>query len=1037
MVLWVTSAPAAVRWDGVFLSTDFSNSLRVETSPSNPTSIALTSGGNVGIASNSTGTIRLQQSVIGQAAAVTPGIVASMLASAREHLKGSVGYATLADETSDHARIVGQSWNIRFPGVVDPLNTSSTDFTFTTSNFFPERTHQAADYYRAALRADPPNRQAANGLLRTYYERMAAMTYAGHNGAERAARIRLLFGDIDTEITVLERDTLSFYEQATDELKALTSRSLEAQLFDGSYIHTLNAALSTNRDRLTEAYTRALSYEADTVLRLGRIKQFNRYRNPFLDPAALPAVGTLVADLASRRHAIAERQLLLELGPELSAVARIELATARYLLDRVQVLESSIENGRIAFIATHDTGLGTATQPDIQYTFREYAPDYVPFHALTSLGGVTKRSHDQFLDIASGFLNRALSREETLDHLTRNFDLNETAHQQSLTEITNRYVGELGTLCGRIEAPGTGLVPDVALALFPRSERLRIHPYSSPGESLGEIGIQWSRIEQAQLDVETAERDLASLYSQMKVKTEISSEIVAGIENLADLFLANGDKLAAMDREAGDIQSKAIIDSAEASNRRSWLGTVVNLGVIASAAALTGGGSLAVQGAQTAAAVTASASAAGSLANGWQNSKNSKEAAQIQAKAQRKLAKINARRTAITTLERAAVQHQQAQQQLLLTAEAMHSLRLQAARQELAILLAEQRLASEVLALANLEGRVHFLLQELASALALQGSNPLKSPDYRLVRDLKLREAEDAFHLAHRWVYLAAKSVEYRVNTTDETTSLPLTIAAILRARNASALEIATAKLNDVLSSFYQEQNREVSGLTPNYISLRHHLVQRNVLTNDQDIATAELQPGGASSSQIWLQYLLGNTLTSGNGIRQRLILPFSTSLDLWPSSPDPKFRNPLFADDTHNDAIASPGIEIQFVGTGINMAGLASRFRLEYAGTSAMRQEVCAQTGGKRVRYWDTRRPDGSPYVAEGVPGVASTASWGTGATGFNEFSPANDRWILMIDGTSGQGASGNAQLLSQLEQVTDIRIRFWTSYFPSNQCP
>jgi hypothetical protein len=75
MVLWVTSAPAAVRWDGVFLSTDYANSLRVETSPSNPTSIALSSGGNVGIASSSTGTIRLQQSVIGQAAGVTPGIV--------------------------------------------------------------------------------------------------------------------------------------------------------------------------------------------------------------------------------------------------------------------------------------------------------------------------------------------------------------------------------------------------------------------------------------------------------------------------------------------------------------------------------------------------------------------------------------------------------------------------------------------------------------------------------------------------------------------------------------------------------------------------------------------------------------------------------------------------------------------------------------------------------------------------------------------------------------------------------------------------
>ena len=41
------------------------------------------------------------------------------------------------------------------------------------------------------------------------------------------------------------------------------------------------------------------------------------------------------------------------------------------------------------------------------------------------------------------------------------------------------------------------------------------------------------------------------------------------------------------------------------------------------------------------------------------------------------------------------------------------------------------------------------------------------------------------------------------------------------------------------------------------------------------------------------------------------------------------------------------------------------------------------------------------------------------------------------LIDATQGQGASANGLLLNQLENISDIRIRFWTSYFPSADCP
>lgn len=1043
-VLAVSSftARAAVLSDGVFLETDFSNPLRVGTDVANSASVAIPAGGSVGeypgpqgsIPSTSGRQIQLRQSVVGHAVAMTPMVVNQLLAHALVDLKAAVGHVNLTSETADHGRAEGQPWNIRFSGVVNPVNTNNSSFTYTDANFLPERAHQAADYYRAALRADPVNVTAAHGLLRTYYERMAAYTLAGHNGAERAARVRLLFGDIGLEIGNLEGYTLNFYTNATDELSLMTSRPVEAGLFDGSYLQIPAEELATNRNRLTEAYARAITHQAETIFKLGRLRQFNGYRNPVLDPTASQSFAVLLADLANHRRSLAERVLLLETASELTDVANAELGRARYFVYQIELLESSIENGRIAFVAAHDTGFGTPTQPDIQFIFREYAPDHVPFHALTSVGGVPRRAHEQFLETATSLLSRALQREQAVDDLSRNFDLNEFAHRQSLSELTNRYVGELGTLCGRIKGQDGALVPDVILALYPRTERLALHPYTAPGESLGEIGAQLARIDQALAELELAEQELESLYSQMEKKGEVSGQIAAGIDNLARMFLQNGEKLEGLDIASGNLQAEAAIKRARALQGNSWWNAIKRIGSAVAAVAgvvaapATGGSSLAI--------TAATASQVIGVADAYVNDSKSMKAAKIEARLARNLAKINAQHTRIATLEKVAVQYQQRDQVLLQTEEALHSLLLQAERQKLAILLAEQRVGSEFLALQNLVGRVQYLLQEFAGALALQDENPLRSPDYRLVRDLKLREAEDAFHLAHRWVYLAAKSVEYRVNTDDETTTLPITIAAVLRARNASSLEIAMANLGKTLDTFYEDQNREVSGLTPNYISFRNHIIQRNLLANEQDIAVAELQPGGLSSAEHWVQFLAGHLATNGAGVRQRLVIPFSTSLDRWPESGDPRFKNPLFGNDTHNDALAGPGIEIQITGTALNLGGLVPRFRLEYVGASAMRLEACAQTGAKQVRYWDIRRPDGSPYLAEGIPGVASTTSWGTGAAGFNEFSPANDRWNLIIDATQGQGAAANGLLLNQLESVTDIRIRFWTSYFPSADC-
>ncbi len=131
------------------------------------------------------------------------------------------------------------------------------------------------------------------------------------------------------------------------------------------------------------------------------------------------------------------------------------------------------------------------------------------------------------------------------------------ARRQQLTEITNRYYGELGALCGWIRADaGSAPVPDVVLALYPGAERLALHSYAGAGESLGDIGARWARIEQAQGELEMAQQDLQAIYSQMEKKSEVAGEIAAGIDNLARVFLENGEKLEGLDLETGRLQAR-------------------------------------------------------------------------------------------------------------------------------------------------------------------------------------------------------------------------------------------------------------------------------------------------------------------------------------------------------------------------------------------------------------------------------------------------------------------------------------------------
>ncbi len=1071
LTLGLSPAGADVRWDGVFLETHFANTFKVGDNVTNTPAVALASGGNVAhypgpngqlpaasyLENGQTRFIQLRQSVIGHAVAVTPGVVSAMLTKARADLQDAVAYTSFAHETANHDRAVGQPWNIRFPGVVDPGNTNNSGFSYTNATFHTNLTHEAANYYRAVLRAAPLNLAAAHGLLRTYYERMAAYTFAGHNGAERAARVRLLYGDINLEISNLENYTLNFYTNATDELNLLTSRPLEAQLFDGSYPHISPSVLASNRNRLTEAYTRALTHQGETIFKIGQLNQFKNYGNPLINSTVVATFTNLVAELAARRNAVAERQLLLDVSPELTPVGLTELGRARQLLDQIQSLESSIENGRIVFVASRP-------RPNplfpAEVWFEEFSPTYVPFLKMEN---DNRPSYRQLIGIARDFAQAASAVEVTAAQWVREFDVNLSVQREKLSEITNRYYAELGALCGWIRADGGPAVPDVILALFPLEERTSLHSYAGSDESLGEIGSQWTRIAQAQAELELAEQDLESIYSQMAKKSEVAGEIAAGIDNLARMYLENGEKLEGLDIQAGKLQADAAIDRAKALQSNGfWSGLKKGLAVAAGV----------VAGAYTAGAAAPLASGAmwgGAAAGGVLGASDAVEGngksmkiARIEARLAQNLANINAQRTRIATLEKVAVQNQQRDQLLLQTEEALHALLLQAERQKLTILLAEQRVGSEFLALQNLIGRVQFLLREYANALELRKQDPLASPDYRLIRDLAVREAEDAFVMAHRWAFLAARSVEYRFNVSGSG-GIDAVSQSVLASRRGSQLTTTLNSLESTIATYFLGAGQPGNPRASQSLSIRHHLAQRNLIALGAEllpdggrvdtILTAELQPDGVTSAAHWLAFLQSCVKPDPlNPQSSMLEIDFATDFGTWPVRANTtNIINPLYELNTFMRLIGSVnqagslsgrGVEVQITGRNLSLGSQIVSFSLEQRGISQVRVMAACQDPNA-IRYWELRKPERLPYNLQNLLGGRFYSAFGDAGvnrweadyvTQLDEFSPANSLWRLKFFGSSGGG--GNQYLLNNLDKIEDIKIRFWTREFATS-CP
>lgn len=994
--------------------------------------IAIWSGGNVGTPSDSPSAvvdegsgprpIFLVESAIGQIAVGNlgyPNALPDLLAKGETHLSSGSSYGTVDTLTGRLQRPAG-AWDIVFPGVVDVFTGEPSN---KPQNYRVEDILEAQRAFRAALRINPFETNAARGLLHSIYLQMVPLTFAGNNAYVYATRARLVASNPYLGETRALTNALGFFEQAAQVLVNAAANPADAQLLEGTYPYVRESLLAGDNLNLVDSFARAVALQGETLLRLVRIKYLGSYRDP-----SRPGFSAdpLIALIEEKSRGLQASLAFANLFRRLEGFEFTELSKGSFHLQELMALRSPILQGRLSFSGYQETNVVLSAAS--QQSFREYSPRYIPFFFPQEAGNRSSSFRNLLLE-ADGFLKYSESADESAKVAGREWDSSTSKINQELSDISSRYRSELADLCGVIRDRDGNLQPDLFLSLLPVDDRLRIGRevlgdpsyLEDPSNNSGRLYQQWVRVGESRTRLSAAALSLENKYSEMEKKQEIADKIAQGQQNIAYLILEDGEKLQALDRQEGEV--RAALSRALARIRAT---EAIVSGVAGVAGAMTADPAKWV-GSTISEAGKAAAAAAAALAAG-------EEAA----RADKKLADIQAQRTRIGTLERAKIQFAQRDETLLRTEEAMHALMLETERLKLDVLLAEENLEVSQGELANMIARVSFLLQEYRSATQLVLSDPLASPDYRLIRDLQARAAEEAFGLAQEWIYLAVKAGQYRVNGAREADSITDLIGQVLAARRAVDLRSIYLNLQATIDRLQLKQGQQES-VQRETISFRHYIVQNNYAitdTNGTVLPGSQLEatPAGVTSDQDWLNYLRSHVST--NQDLPQLDLVFSTGLNKpyrAVTNPSQGRRDFLFRQRLFNALLTYTPDSAGAYGVRVN---IKSRL-LDYDRTRDgeliinLRQEGASYVRTKpwvedpsAVNVWDLE-----PVNAQVVPylnGFNENQVDRRATPRFNERSPANDRWVLSI-----YAEGGNQVLLSNLEKINDIELEFnFTGY-------
>ena len=1080
------------------------NSLNAETSPnaSRATAAAtIPSGGNVGgypkagdsMPSAQTGgeQIRLVQSAVGFAGPTrlgTPGIHIELHRLAEQSIVAATPYKTNVAQ--------GQGvWNIVFPGVIDPATGKAST---KATNYFEAPMLVAERYFRAAALAAPEDAAAWAGLLRTAYERMVPLNFAANSALVRATRERLLNFDskegvnvigngaaLNGEIAMLNT-ALQFYQRSAKVFLEFVGVPEYAALMERSPPAVTGAdgqrSILQERQTLLKTFGQAIQRQGEAVARLVYLRHLAEFKSGETTINSFEINRDLLAFLDRSRSRFQAQLLVAEAFRATPAGYPTNLvpaffpsgsfAVAQGQLEQLGLLRDAVSRGLLFFVGSDARG---------RQAFRSYAPEYVPFffepqrfQNITTYGGL------------SAFAQQLAQTSNNLDDQAwkTSVELDQSLHTlaEKLNGIFTRHLNELGRLCGYIvvtnENRQTERIPDLAGALLPPEER-------ASAVDKGEIGSQWNQIRLAQAQLEAAILDLENTEKRIEKATQIATTIAGDVANLGQMILNNGDVLAGLESSRGEVLAQSALyrarlqeDFAKEKDLLVTMGRFVdkNKGAIIGGLAYGQAGALVGNKVFSAVSSSASKSSVGtrgssvrpqapvaaalavassviSLAGTFNNTKNAYKEAELsqrlgknEAETSRRLAEIAKQQTLIRAQESAAFQFQRQREVLLKNEEQVHSLMLEMERQKLNLLMAEQKVAMEKSALATLLNRVQVTLQEYVSAVDLEGTNPLRSPDFRVIRDAKTMEAEDMFALAQEWAFLASRAALYIATGAQHYRAVNDWGQEILQARSGSRLSYLLLQLDSEIKNVTVDLGTRTQPMTTP-ISLRDFIFQNNLVRRDAEGAVLTSFPAlfqgqatgntATASDGAWLAFLNESYVTDPSSGNPRLRFVFSLNLDQLGlksgvTNPLERITNPLWSENRFGTFITylenrpnAFGVRINIKGralTGIGQGGDTITAELRQEGASYVRQAAYkSDREGKAVQVWNLGVTAGDISVSlNGQPQDRVNPQ-------FHERSPANDRWVLTIPA----GPPANNALLNGRANITDVELIFSLSSF------
>jgi hypothetical protein len=938
-----------------------------------------------------------------------------------------------------------------FSNVVDTANGNIWPESGGGQNFDEDLLKKATATFRVAIQMNRYSSEAHSLLISSYEERMKAHIFAGNNAAVYASKARLVGDTIQREIEMWE-NALSHYQAAVDAFADAIFTLPDATSFE-SPIATGAVASAF------EVFARGLAYESDACQSWLRLKYFNQYVDPMLgtyNPAPL------LNELQTRIDHLQTHLLVASRFRHLPNYLLVDLPSVKASLALLQKQKNiNIPQGMITFVGPRvDTTVGIVVG--------EYEPRFVPFYYIDDQ---RRSSYENIAGRAIQLIDQAGAAEVAAKDAQRDYDTSLTALQRELKDINTKYYEELGETCGRIytDSAKTNLFPDITNCLLYNADRESERPFQ-PGETKGKIFAQYGKIDVALKELEAAHLRLSNSYARAVKEQEVGLQFAQIDEGLGQLVETNGTNLAGLELLRAEYEAtakrKVAHENTELVRRQAKRSLFGN--ILRSIGNRLKAGARAALGDPTGFVdvVQGDVDTIIQHANAMDQAATIEAVGEIEADLAEKNGVIAAQVRDIESKQSAAFQYASRDKQLLKNEEAWHNALLDFSQAKLDIEMAEQRVLMERTELANLYGRVSYLLQERQKAILFvsRDVNPIEKPEFRLWQDTTRRGAETQFVLAQEWTYLAAKAAQYKIN------QHPVIgvrnkgmVELVLRTRRAGQTQGvqnpctypgtlcgAKTELDDQIAKLAIQQGANTTALSVP-IEIRHFVVQRNYIAYDQGTSIIDptnsllqAQSGGsdvAASDADWIAFLRSHLVTNSSG-QVSLVIPFSTSLN--PVQQDPTApgydplkikQNVLYSTIRYGDLIqyepsgSAFGVRVNIRGRGITNIDPTRNIvaYLWQRGASSIRKKQDPnQVGQSETVLWNLNKYDGEGVNAlvvcsfNGLPADLRTPQ-------LHERSPANDRWELVIPSQGIEGAGGNnSELLRQLDKIVDIEVFF-----------